>query len=323
MPYPKRIIKKAENYFADLRMNNETVKSTRTEEVYSKIPEIKELDAKILSLGSDFARNAFKGGKESFEEFKEKMMDINEKKAELLVEGGFDITYLDNIYNCRKCLDTGSVNGKYCECFVNKVREIAYSESNLPLIMDKKSFDDFRLDIYEDDDSPFSPRKCMETIRDCCEEYAADFPSSYENILMIGETGLGKTFLSSCIAKEVLNKGFSVYYQPAYRIFSVFEDHRFGTESQKELLKLQIEDIYNYDLLIIDDLGTEMVTAYTAEVLFDLINTRINKNKNMIINTNLTLENLETIYSPRITSRLIGNFTQYHFKGEDIRRKDI
>jgi len=139
-----------------------------------------------------------------------------------------------------------------------------------------------------------------------------------ENLVLHGGSGLGKTFLSSCIAKTVLEKGYSVFYQPAYKIFPIFEELRFG-DRDKDILRMQTDEIFKTDLLIIDDLGTELTTSYTAEVFFDLLNSRINDKKQTIINTNLSLADVQRVYSERITSRIIGNFTQLKFLGEDIR----
>ena len=323
LAYPKRIREKTDSFFASLRMKNVSKKNKRTVEVYDKVKEIKEIDAEILKLGSEFAKSvlAKKVQIVSVYELKDKLNKLNARKIELLVDNGYDMSYLDDIFECDICKDTGVVDGKYCECYKNKIKEYAYLESNLPLLMDKRSFDDFNLELYPDDGSELSPKVMMTMIFEECKTYAYEFGKNSGNLLFYGGTGLGKTFLSSCIAKVVLDNGASVFYQPAYRIFNIFEENKFGTETDKSLLKLQISDIYESDLLIIDDLGTEMITAYTSEILFDLINTRMNNNKSMIISTNLSFSELEKVYSPRITSRLQGNFTPLKFCGEDIRRK--
>lgn len=324
MAYPKRIKDKTESYFETLRTKNEAEKNKRTLEIYNKIPEIKRIDAEILKQGSEFAKFVLSKKSVEFDvdSFKTKLNELNETKIELLVANGYDVTYLDDKFNCELCKDTGVSDGKYCSCFKTKLREYAYSEANLPILMDKRSFDDFNIDLYPDNNSPLSPNKTMSLIYDECKSYAFDFSDDSGNLLLYGGTGLGKTFLSSCIAKVVLDKEKSVYYQPSYRIFNIFEENKFGN-GDKEILKMQISDIYDADLLIIDDLGTEMVTAYTSEVLFDLINTRINSGKSMIISTNLSLSELENLYSPRITSRLQGNFIPLKFSGEDIRKKEF
>ena len=145
-----------------------------------------------------------------------------------------------------------------------------------------------------------------------------DLTKKSGNLFLYGGTGLGTTFMSSCIAKIVLEKGYSVFYQPAYKIFPIFEELRFG-DRDKDILRMQTDEIFKTDLLIIDDLGTELTTSYTAEVFFDLLNSRMNDKKQTIINTNLSLADMQGIYSERITSRIIGNFTQLKFYGNDIR----
>ncbi len=324
MSYPSKIIRKTENYFNDLKLKNDNVKMTRTMEVYNKVPQIKEMDNKILKLGTSFAKKALNSDnpEKEVETFKKEINKLNTKKTELLVGASFDITYLDDVFSCDICKDTGYNNGKYCKCFTDKMKEFLYADSNLPLIMDNRSFDDFNLDFYEDDGTDFSPKNVMASIFEFCKIYAMNFSGNDSNLLMFGGTGLGKTFLSSCIAKTVIDSGYSVYYQSAYRMFNVFEENKFS-QNPDEALKVLIKDIYNSDLLIIDDLGTEMVTSYTSEILFDLINTRINSKKPIIINTNLGFDELENLYSARISSRLIGAFQPLKFTGSDIRLKEF
>ena len=315
------LFKKAQDMLSTIKLKNKLIHEERTKEIYSKIQRIAEIDKEISNLGISLTRSmlAKKNSDEALEEFKKGASKLNMEKCELLVANGCKPDYLDEVFSCSMCHDEGYVDGKLCSCLENLYKELVYKAANLPILMDEQSFDTFNLDYYEDNDDEFSPRKTMEIIFNFCKNYALTFADDSKNLLMYGGTGLGKTMLSSCIAKEVIDKGFKVYYQPAYRIFSLFESNKFSNE-QDEAIKAQIKYIFNSDLLIIDDLGSELVTTYTAEVLFDLINTRINSGKKTIINTNLSLEDLETIYSPRISSRLTGNYTHLEFTGDDIRK---
>lgn len=324
MSYPSYLVEKVKAAYQTRQLLQKQKLDDRRQQIYRELPEIHEIDNQLQLLGLQFAKSFLtqKETKQAFSQMKKETKDLQAKKKEILKKNGYPVSYLEPSYACKLCNDTGyTADGKQCSCFADRLKEEAYLASNLPLVMDKQSFDTFRLDLYPDNDEEFSPRMIMGLILDACRGYAEDFGNAYENLLLYGGTGLGKTFLSSCIAKRVLEKGYSVFYQPAYKIFSVFEEYKFGS-GDKTLSKAQTAHVYDTDLLIMDDLGTEMVTAYTAEVLFDLINTRLNAKKPTIINTNLGLSELETIYSPRITSRLIGSYTQLKFCGEDIRRMD-
>lgn len=315
------LFKKAQDILGERKLKNKLVQEERKKEIYGKLKRIAEIDKEISSLALSLTKNMLsnKNTEEALKQFKDGSSKLNMEKCELLVENGYSPNYLDELFSCENCKDEGYADGKICRCLEKIYKELVYKAANLPILMDEQSFDTFNLDFYEDSDNEFSPRKVMEFVYNYCRNYAQSFNTDSENLLMYGGTGLGKTMLSSCIAKEVIDKGFKVYYQPAYRIFSLFESNKFANE-QDEAVKAQIKYIFNSDLLIIDDLGTELVTTYTAEVLFDLINTRINSGKKTIINTNLSLEDIETIYSARISSRLIGNYEHLEFEGDDIRR---
>jgi len=318
--YSKRILNKVTNDFQDKRTAAKQQLRQRELEVYGKIPEIEKIDSDLRKLGLELTKKVMGGSnvQESIEKIREESQRLNQIKFEELVRNGYSPDYLLIKYDCSLCKDEGSVDGVMCKCFERALKEEAYKYSNLPLMMDSRTFEDFNLELYPDDNSELSPRKVMNAILEYCREYAAEFGEKNENLFLYGGTGLGKTFVSSCIAKEVLEKGYSVFYQPAYKIFPIFEELRFG-DRDKDILRMQTDEIFKTDLLIIDDLGTELTTAYTAEVFFDLLNSRINDKKQTIINTNMSLGDLQRLYSERITSRIIGNFTQLMFRGEDIR----
>jgi len=320
MAYSKRILAKVTSDFQDAKIAQKRLLQQREIEIYEKIPEIEKIDTELRKLGFQLTKSVMAGAdvEASLERIREESHRLEELKSKALAEKGYPEDYLLIKYNCDICKDEGFVDGVMCKCFERKLKEEAYKYSNLPILMDSRTFDDFNLELYPDDESNLSPRMIMKEVFDKCKEYAENFDKNSENLVLHGGSGLGKTFLSSCIAKTVLEKGYSVFYQPAYKIFPIFEELRFG-DRDKDILRMQTDEIFKTDLLIIDDLGTELTTSYTAEVFFDLLNSRINDKKQTIINTNLSLADVQRVYSERITSRIIGNFTQLKFLGEDIR----
>ncbi|MBO5454050.1 MAG: ATP-binding protein [Clostridia bacterium] len=320
MKYPEKIYKTVKEYYENMANVRKLKQSNRISEVHEKIPQIAEADREISMLAVKFTRSLAAGSDavENVKIFREECDRINAFKKELLLKNGYSEDYLDEEISCTLCNDAGFYDGKMCQCFENRIIEEIRKNSNLPLVMDKQSFDTFNLNYYSDEGNP-SPRLIMGAVKSMCEDYAQNFSDESPNLLFYGGTGLGKTFLSSCIAKKVMDKGASVFYQSAYKIFSMFDKIKFDDEKD-ELVKFHTDNAYDVDLLVIDDLGTEFITSYTAEVLFDLINTRFNSGKKTIINTNLGPEELEKIYSARITSRLFGDYMPIEFYGNDIRR---
>ena len=320
MAYSKRLFTKVTADFQDRRNAHKRLLQQREDEIYEKIPTIKKIDSDLRTLGFKLTKSVIGGAdvEKSIEEIRKESRNLEIIKREELAKNGYPEDYLLIKYNCDVCRDEGFVDGVMCKCFERTLKEEAYKYSNLPLLMDSRTFDNFNLELYPDDESDLSPRKVMTAVFEYCKDYADTYNDKSENLFLYGGTGLGKTFVSSCIAKSVLEKGYSVFYQPAYKIFPIFEELRFG-DRDRDILRMQTDEIFKTDLLIIDDLGTELTTSYTAEVFFDLLNSRINDKKQTIINTNLSLAEIKKVYSERITSRIIGNFTQLKFLGEDIR----
>lgn len=316
MGYPKEVYDVVKNYYEIHQFDAKNERDFRRKKIYSEIPQIEKIDKEIQKIGLSLLSIDLtdESGRKELEKKRDLVKTLTDERTEVLVSSGYEKNHLDIIYTCSLCKDTGVLETGYCDCFKKALQKEAYNSANLPIMMDSESFETFRLDAYPDEE-----QEGMETVLDVCKEFAKEFKAkSGENLYLYGAPGLGKTFLSSCIAKEVIEKGYGVFYQPAYKIFRIFEDYKFSQEN-KSINKYHIEKIMNSDLLIIDDLGAEMATAYTAEVLFDLINTRINEKLPTIINTNLDFPDLETIYSARITSRILGNFTLLEFNGEDLR----
>ena len=284
-------------------------------------PEIIDLDHKIGKLCIELSISALKNinnRDEYLHDLKEKIMDLRVKKSELLVSNGFDMEYLNLHYRCKKCRDTGFIGNLKCSCFKQKVIDVYYTGSELKNMLKTHNFTNFKLDFYPSRKSelqPESPRKNMEKVLSNSMSFVRNFDSSDENLLFYGSSGTGKTFLSHCITKELIDKGSFVVYRTAEELIKALKDIRFNNDNSLEDL------LVNCDLLIIDDLGTEQLSDFTKTEMFNLINTKLLKQKKMLISTNLTLEDLLKTYSERLTSRLLGNFTICKFFGDDIRIK--
>ncbi|MBU3156318.1 ATP-binding protein [Clostridium estertheticum] len=285
-------------------------------------PEIIGLDKKIGKLCIELSISALKNidNRESYlHDLKEKIMDIRVKKSELLVSNGFDMEYLNLHYRCNKCRDTGFIGNTKCSCFKQKVVDVYYTGSELKSMLKTHNFDNFKLDYYPSRKSELesvSPKRNMEKILSISMSFLKNFDTTDENLLFYGSSGTGKTFLSHCITKELIDKGSFVVYRTAEELIRALKDIRFNNNSALEEL------LIDCDLLIIDDLGTEQLSDFNKAELFNLLNTKLLKQKKMVVSTNLSLESLLKTYAERITSRLFGNFTACKFFGDDIRIKE-
>jgi len=245
---------------------------------------------------------------------------LKQEKAFLLTENNVPIQYLEEQYHCTQCQDRGFLTtGSKCSCLKQQLINKAYSMSNLTDILTKENFQSFNIDLFSNDPvagQDMSPRENMLQIANVCEGFVFNFEKyNEENLLFYGPTGLGKTFLTNCIAKALLDKGKIVVYQTAFKIFEVLEAIRFHNAQDKSSYQL----LFDADLLIIDDLGTEITNTFTNSELFNIINSRLLANKKTIISTNLTLKDIMTNYDDRIFSRLFSKYTLLKFYGKDLR----
>lgn len=309
--------------YDSLRASEEAAQKARQEEIYKKIPKIKSIDDEISSTGFKIASAILKGTdvENSILKLKHRITDLKIQKAELLAANKYPVDYLEVKYKCKKCKDTGYVGSSRCSCFKQRLIDKYYQQSNLKDILSRENFDTFNIAFYSTDkygNEELSPRRNMEEILTYCINYANTFNKHHENLFFYGTSGLGKTFLSNCIAKELLDKGIIVIYQTCANLIDIIRASRFDDSMDKDM----IEDLLTCDLLIIDDLGTEPQTAYSQSELFNVINSRILAGKKMIISTNFSLEDLNNLYPERIKSRLFGHFTMFKFYGDDIRIKN-
>jgi DNA replication protein DnaC len=308
------------NEYERLSEKNKEIQRQRKQEVYEKLPKILEIDTLISSLSFEIASSIFKGiNIQSFiSEQKKKIMDLKIHKGEILSQNKYPVDYLELKYECNKCKDTAYIGNVKCSCFKQKLINKYYAQSNLGDIVKKENFDTFDFNFYSTEKNTnenISPRENMQEIFTHCASVSKNFETLKESLFFYGNSGLGKTFLSNCIAKDLLDAGKVVIYQTASNLIEIIRGLKFDERASKE----QLEDLMRCDLLIIDDLGTEPNTAFSHAELFNVINTRILNGRNMIISTNYTLNDLLSIYPERITSRILGNFRMFKFFGADIR----
>ena len=325
--------------YENIRANNRAVQVRRIEEVYEKIPEMKELNNSTGSVAVSRYKESLKSGILSINDLKTDIDSIKNKKEELLLSAGFPKDYMEITYDCKDCKDTGYIDGKKCHCLQLKIRKLLYAQSNLENILSKENFENFSFDYY--DNKTILPGQnmtnaaYMEGVKRFCEKFADKYfkinvsknavdttpeENDRRNIIFSGNTGVGKTYLSNCIAKVLLDRYYSVIYLSAKELFEALVKVKMEkSEDQKYLLL--IEEVYESDMLIIDDLGTELSNHFTTTEFFHIINRRVNTEKSTIISTNLSLDEMRDIYSERVTSRIRKSFMYIRLFGNDIRAK--
>ena len=325
--------------YENIRANNRAVQVRRIEEVYEKIPEMKELNNSTGSVAVSRYKESLKSGILSINDLKTDIDSIKNKKEELLLSAGFPKDYMEITYDCKDCKDTGYIDGKKCHCLQLKIRKLLYAQSNLENILSKENFENFSFDYY--DNKTILPGQnmtnaaYMEGVKRFCEKFAdkyfkingsknavdtASDETDRRNIIFSCNTGVGKTYLSNCIAKVLLDRYYSVIYLSAKELFEALVKVKMEkSEDQKYLLL--IEEVYESDMLIIDDLGTELSNHFTTTEFFHIINRRVNTEKSTIISTNLSLDEMRDIYSERVTSRIRKSFMYIRLFGNDIRAK--
>lgn len=316
MSYSKNIVEAVFGDYEKKRADNEHKQKLRLLDAYSRVPELRSLDNELSSTGLQILAASLQG-KEGLEERLASIKAVNtalqEKRAALLTQNGFSADYTDMKYECNNCKDQGYVNGKMCPCLRNALVTKQLEASGVGQLISGQSFDNFSLDMY-----PASDREKMSCLFDDLKGYTESFSVDSPNLLFVGGTGLGKTHLSTAIAKAIIEKGYYVIYETATNLFSDFESDRFRDRyNGEDPISKKYMDC---ELLIIDDLGTEVITNFTVSCLYNLINTRLNKKLPIILSTNLNSVEIRKLYNDRITSRLFGDFEIKAFKGNDIRK---
>lgn len=280
---------------------------------YESNPRFAEIDREHAAVGASLVNAALSGTK-ALDDLKKHSAALTVEKKLLLKKAGIDVPTPD----CTLCGDTGYVGGKICGCVKRKAAEIMLSELSEEMPLESSRFDNFNLKYYKDEDGKSgNPRRRMTAILKVCTEYVIGFDSKKsKNLLFMGSSGLGKTHLTLAIVSGLIEKGFVPVYGSAENLFAKIEKEKFAGENQGAY-----ESMTSCDLLVIDDLGAEMATSFTKSALYNLVNTRLLSGKPTIINTNLSMKEIETRYTARISSRLIGSYDAYKFIGDDIRQQ--
>ena len=325
MAYDGKIMRRALLKYEEDKKRREEGFRARQEAVYQKAPRLREIDGELRSTMSRIITSALNRGTDprpAVAVLRDENLSLQKEKTELLSRLGLPADYLEERPNCPLCGDTGYRDGTVCRCLRQYYAREQKKELSRLLDLGSQSFDTFSLDWYServDADEGMSPRENMETVYDVCADYAYNFGRRSGNLLLFGSAGLGKTFLSACIAREVSDGGFSVVYDTASHIFGRFEARKFGREEGGGPAE-DVERILSCDLLILDDLGTEMTTVFVQSALYEIVNTRLMAGRSTILNTNLHPEDIARRYSPQIASRIEGEYRILPFFGEDIRK---
>lgn len=294
----------------------------RIEEIYSRFPEFSEIDDAIASQSTAYARRLLSDEASTTDELRAKIAELSAQRTQLLLQAGYPADYLSPQYRCRDCQDTGYIGSEKCHCFRQAAIDLLYTQSNLREILTSENFSSFSLKYYSEQiTDPVTGLNAAQTARrtlEECRRFVRDFDKSFENLFLYGDTGLGKTFLSHCIAKELLESTHSVIYFSSFRLFELFADSTFGKNGSGSQADLE-QHIFDCDFLIIDDLGTELVNSFVASELFHVLNERILRRKSTLISTNLALSTFADTYSERVFSRISSNYTMLKLIGDDIR----
>ncbi|MBU5452239.1 ATP-binding protein [Pseudoflavonifractor sp. MSJ-30] len=320
MGYSAEVVRRARDRLAQAREDRASEDRQHLAEAYERVPRIREIDRELRMTMAQAAMAAFQAGtdgKKELEAVRDRNLALQRERARL-VEENFEVGFLDETPICEKCGGTGYVGANMCECLRELCRQEQKKEVSI-LSGSRESFSHFRLDVYSDRVDPnygVSPRTVMEKNLRECKNYAVFFSDKSENLLLSGNPGLGKTFLSACIARTVADRGYSVAYETAGHLFTKMERAKFGNDEQA---RLETESYTQCDLLILDDLGTEMPGQFTNVALYGIVNDRLLLSKPTIISTNLTTEDIAKRYTPQIASRLRGSFKRVPFIGDDIR----
>ncbi|RDU25103.1 ATP-binding protein [Anaerosacchariphilus polymeriproducens] len=291
-------------------------------ELYSKSARFAELDEIIASYSVQQAKKLLDGDSNAVERLKLKLQECMEEKAALIAMLGYPRDYLELQYYCKDCKDTGYIGNQKCHCFKQAAINLLYTQSNIQEIIEVENFEHFSYKYYSDSNiNPTTGLSSLETMKRAvneCWNFINQFDQKFENLFFYGDTGIGKTFLSNCIAKELLNRSKSVIYFSAFQLFDIFAKNTF--EKNTEFQEMN-QHIFNCDLLIIDDLGTELTNSFISAQLFLCVNERILRKKSTIISTNLAINTLVDNYSERTFSRISSNYTMLKLFGDDIRIK--
>jgi len=321
--YDGKVLRRAEQQFEDDRDARERAFSARREEILRKNPRLREVETELRGTMSRIISGALRKDTDprtAVERLREENIRLQRERTELLADMGLPADALEEKVSCALCGDTGWTFGRMCRCLRQYYAREQQKELSKLLDLGSQSFDTFSLEWYSDrydGNYGLSARENMENVYNACAEFANGFGRRKGSLLLYGAPGLGKTFLSAAIAREVSAAGWSVVYDTAERVFSAMEERKFGRDEDDA----EVDRLFACDLLILDDLGTEMTTAFVQSALYRIVNTRLIEGRSTILNTNLTPEEISRRYSPQVASRLEGEYQILPFFGQDIRRQ--
>ena len=324
MGYEAAVLRRAAKRLEERRRQRQ---ERQRREIYAQLPRVAEIDRELKGTIYQIIAASLREGRDpapSIKVIRDKNLDLQAEKARLLTEHGWPADALDDKPACPKCGDTGWVGAAMCSCLKELCAREQIAELSKLLDLGEQSFDTFSLDLYSPLPWPgedLSPRENMEFILEVCSNYARKFGKFYfHNLFLTGAPGLGKTFLSACIARTVSEQGFSVVYDTAVNVFARFEEQKFARDREEAgEAKDETRRYLGCDLLILDDLGSELTTPFVQSALYTLINSRLSADKRTVISSNLSMDQIRQRYTPQIASRLEGEYRVLPFYGEDIR----
>ena len=290
----------------------------RRSEIHAKLPEVAKIDLELSMLGIRVFEASVSGDRARLDAINQDNIALNEKRKEILMAAGYPANYTEIRYECEECGDTGVVDYRMCRCMKDKLIRAGLESSGMRDLIERQTFENFDLSYYTGE-----ARERMVAILAMAKRYADEFePEKASNVIMLGNTGLGKTHLSSAMGGVIISKGNDVYYSGAVEMMADFESERFGGDRGQDGSSIT-DKYFSCDLLIIDDLGTELINQFSTSALYNLLNARLIKKKATIINTNFSRDDLRKKYQDRITSRIFGEYLVWPFLGTDIREKKL
>lgn len=304
------------------QIKNQHAVARRLNEVYGKDPRLQEIDNSISSCALAQARHLLNGDVTALATLRKKLAEFKRQRLTVLEDLGYSEQYFQPSYECKDCKDTGYIGNERCHCFKQRTIDLVYTQSNIRSILKDENFETFSYEYFSKADrNPATGLSSYETMRRAvseCRRFIREFDSNFSNLFFYGDTGVGKTFLSNCVAKELLDTGHSVIYFTAFQLFDILKRNTFQKTADEDIIAAH-QNIFDCDLLIIDDLGTEMPNSFTTSQLFLCLNERILRKKSIIISTNLPLNQVSEIYSERTFSRISSSYVMLKLFGDDIR----
>lgn len=325
MAYSEAVIRRARRRLAEAKDRREAEYAGQLAEAYEKFPRLRQIDRQLRRTAAEAVCTSLSRGSDpaaAIDALKEKSLRLQQERKALLDAAEKEGVTVNDAPVCPLCGGSGYVGAKMCSCLQELCRQEQNRELTALFVTGQECFENFSLDYYSDaydENWGASARQLMRCNLNYCKKYAAAFGGKSGSLLFVGATGLGKTFLSACIARQVADSGFSVVYETAGKLFADFEAEKFGASQEEN--RGRSRKYLECDLLIIDDLGTEMTTQFTISALYTVINTRMMESRATVISTNLADTEIEGRYSPQIASRILGTFRLVQFAGDDIRRR--